>query len=205
MTKPKSCDCDLCLIKQNSSTNNVLNNTNLNNNLTDKNKIIESIIYHFIFRVGSLIKSKKEINSRVIHFINSINQEYNLSNDSTNINATINNIHKSVTDSGRFARYPLHISLNTIIDKELNYLKKIINGNLIISTINVVEEVKEVSENIKEVTENIKEVTENIKEVTENVKEVTENVKEVTVKECEVIKDDVEKLESSYYSYCVIS
>ena len=61
MTKPKSCDCDLCLIKQNSSTNNVLNNTNLNNNLTDKNKIIESIIYHFMFRVGSLIKSKKEI------------------------------------------------------------------------------------------------------------------------------------------------
>jgi methyl-accepting chemotaxis protein len=197
----------------------VLNNSNLNNNLTDKNKIIESIIYHFIFRIGSLIKSKKEINSRAIHFINSINQEYNLSNDSTNINATINNIHKSVTDSGRFARYPLHISLNTIIDKEINYLKKIINGNLIISTINAIEEVKEVTENIKEVTENvkevtenvkevtenIKEVTENVKEVTENVKEVTENVKEVTEKECEVIKDDVKKVESSYYSYCVIS
>ena len=86
MTKPKSCDCELCLLKQISTTNNVLNN----NILTDKHKIIESIIYHFIFRIGSLIKSKKEINTRVIDFINSINEEYNLSNDSTKINTTIN-------------------------------------------------------------------------------------------------------------------
>ena len=49
MTKPKLCDCELCLFKQNSTNNNVLN---------DKNKILESIIYHFIFRIGLLTTAR---------------------------------------------------------------------------------------------------------------------------------------------------
>jgi hypothetical protein len=216
MTKTKACDCDLCQFKLNPTIINVL---------SDKNKILESLIYHFIFRIGSLIKSKKEINSRAIHFISAINQDYDFSSDSTKINDKINTIHKNITDSDRFSRYPPHISLSTIIDKELNYLKKIMNINLtinnqpVLSTITekIIEKVEEkVEEKINEVIEKVQvKVEENIEEkVEEKINEIIEKVEEkveekIDEKIDEKVDEVIEKVEekvkdNNYLSYCVI-
>ena len=54
MPKNKNtCDCELCLFKTFPLDNPIVNNTD---------KIVEAIISHFIIRLGSLVKSQKEIN-----------------------------------------------------------------------------------------------------------------------------------------------
>ena len=68
MTKNKNtCDCELCLFKTFPLDNPLVNNSN---------KIVEAIIYHFIFRLGNLVKSRKDLNLYVLKFTAMINKSY---------------------------------------------------------------------------------------------------------------------------------
>ena len=117
MARNKSiCDCELCLFKTFPLDNPLVNDTD---------KIVEAIIYHFIFRLGSLVKSPKELNSRVIRFITIINQSYILSNDMIK---NINLIYKKLMGSGTCCKYSNNAPLNKLIKKEAIYLKTIISS-----------------------------------------------------------------------------
>ena len=117
MSRNKSiCDCELCLFKTFPLDNPLVN---------DADKIVEAIIYHFIFRLGSLVKSPKELNSRVIRFITIINKSYILSNDMIK---NINLIYKKLMGSGACCKYSNNAPLNKLIIKEATYLKTIIGS-----------------------------------------------------------------------------
>jgi hypothetical protein len=117
MSRNKSiCDCELCLFKTFPLDNPLVN---------DADKIVEAIIYHFIFRLGSLVKSPKELNSRVIRFITIINNSYILSNDMIK---NINLIYKKLMGSGTCCKYSNNVPLNKLIKKEATYLKTIIGS-----------------------------------------------------------------------------
>ena len=66
-TTLKNCDCELCLYKTFPYNNPLVN---------DKKKIVEAIVYHYIVRLSSLVKSRKDLNSYIIKFIMTINQSY---------------------------------------------------------------------------------------------------------------------------------
>ena len=110
-----TCDCEICLFKTFPLDNPLVNDTD---------KIVEAIIYHFIFRLGSLVRSPKELNSHIIRFISMINQSYILSTD---VIKNINSIY-TLMGSGTCCKYSNNPSLNKLIKKEATYLKIIINS-----------------------------------------------------------------------------
>ena len=111
-----NCDCGLCLFKTFPLGNPIAKNTD---------KIIEAIIYHFIFRLGSLVRSAKEVNSYVIRFISMINQSYISSND---IIKNIKLIYIKIMVSGTCCKYSNNSNINKLIQKEATYLKIIISS-----------------------------------------------------------------------------
>ena len=109
MTKNKNtCDCELCLYKTFPLDNPLAN---------DSTKVVEAIIYHFIFRLGHLVKSKKELNSHVIKFITMVNQSYLPL--STDIKETITTIYKKIIDSGQGCHFSTNVTLTKHIQKEM--------------------------------------------------------------------------------------
>ena len=114
-----NCDCELCLFKTFPLGNPIAKNTD---------KIIEAIIYHFIFRLGSLVKSAKEVNSYVIRFISMINQSYLTSNDTTQLIKNIKLIYIKIMVSGTCCKYSNNSNINKLIQKEATYLKIIISS-----------------------------------------------------------------------------
>ena len=118
MNKNKNnCDCELCLYKTFPLDNPLLQ---------DKDKIVEAIIYHFIFRLGNLVKSKKELNSHIIKFITMVNQSYLISSDQ--VIETINLLYKKIIDSGHGCRFSTNTTLTKHIQKETTYLQLIISS-----------------------------------------------------------------------------
>ena len=212
MSKNKnSCDCELCLFKTFPLDNPLVNNSN---------KIVESIIYHFIFRLGNLVKSRNDLNLYVLKFIAMINKCYL---PYTPLKETIELFHKKIINSGKGCHFSTNTSLTKLINKEATYLK------LIISSMEEevkVEEVKE--EEVKEEEVKAEEVKpeevkpEDVKEEEVKGEEVkgeevkVEEVKEKEVKgeevkpeevkgeECVVVEQKDATVESTG-SYCTIS
>ena len=190
MSKNKnSCDCELCLFKTFPLDNPLVNNSN---------KIVESIIYHFIFRLGNLVKSRKELNLHVLKFIATINQSYL---PYTPLKETIELLYKKIIGSGKGCHFSTNTTLTKLINKEAIYLK------LIISSIEVVLEIK-VSEEDKfeEVVKLEEEVVIEVKpeEVVLEQKDITEPEPVlVSVPEPEPVLVSVPAPEPG--SYCIIS
>ena len=184
MTKNKNtCDCELCLYKTFPLDNPLAN---------DSTKVVEAIIYHFIFRLGHLVKSKKELNSHVIKFITMVNQSYLPL--STDIKETITTIYKKIIDSGQGCHFSTNVTLTKHIQKETTYLK------LIISSM----EEKEVISPITIVIDDVIEVIYDIKTIKEDVEKVIDDIK--TIKN-DIVEDhkNIQDASGSYYSYCIIS
>ena len=120
MPKNKNtCDCELCLFKTFPLDNPIVNNTD---------KIIEAIIHHFVIRLGTLVKSQKEINSYVIRFITMVNQSYISSNNTSDLLKKIKLIYTNIMVSGICCKYSNNASMNKLIHKEASYLKTIISS-----------------------------------------------------------------------------
>ena len=217
-----NCDCELCIHKT-----LALDTTHLT-----KDKIIEAILYHFIFRLGNLVKSKKELNSQAIKFVGLIDQSY-LTSSSLDLNQTINLLYKKIIDFGKGCSNSTATSFTKLMHKEVTYLKLIIHSiedNKEVEKEVVEKEVVEVVE--KHVIEDIKtlqtDVVEDIakvekdlvedvktlqKDVVEDIKilqkDMVEGMKEIMVSLIEenivVDKKEVPDASGSYYSYCVIS
>ena len=202
MTKNKNtCDCELCLFKTFPLDNPLVNNSN---------KIVESIIYHFIFRLGNLVKSRNDLNLYVLKFIAMINKCYL---PYTPLKETIELFHKKIINSGKGCHFSTNTSLTKLINKEATYLKLIISS--------MEEEVKEEEVKAEEVKpEEVK--PEDVKEEEDKGEEVkgeevkVEEVKEKEVKgeevkpeevkgeECVVVEQKDATVESTG-SYCTIS
>jgi hypothetical protein len=138
MNKNKNnCDCELCLYKTFPLDNPLLQ---------DKDKIVEAIIYHFIFRLGNLVKSKKELNSHIIKFITMVNSSYLISSDQ--VIETINLLYKKIIDAGHGCRFSTNTTLTKHIQKETTYLQLIISSmdekEVVIEKKEVIIEKKEV-------------------------------------------------------------
>ena len=89
-TVKKNCDCELCLFKTFPIDNPLVN---------DKKKVIEAIIYHYIVRLSSLVKTRKDLNSYIIKFIVMINPSYlENSTETAELKETINVMYKDLTD-----------------------------------------------------------------------------------------------------------
>ena len=212
-----SCDCELCLYKTFPIDNPLLE---------DKNKIIEAIIYHFIFRLGNLVKSKKELNSHIVKFITMVNHHYLTSSDeSSKLKETIHLIDKKISDSGKGCHFSTNTTLNKHIQKEATYLKLIISSmednalskaKEVISPIEIKqieEEVKQLEKDITRIEEEITQIEEEEKVIEEKEKVIEEKVIEEKVIEEKVIEEMVDVIleqpnkpvivESK--SYCIIS
>jgi len=174
-TANKNCDCELCLFKTFPYNNPLAN---------DKKKIIEAIVYHYIVKLSSLVKSRKDLNSYIIKFIVTINQSYlENSNETAELKESINVMYKNLTDLGKCCRFSSNSSLTKLTHKEATYLKLIISalgeGDVenkkdkkdkkekkeeVISPIEIiVDEVTDVIEDVKHVVEDIKHVVEDVK------------------------------------------
>ena len=195
MSKNKnSCDCELCLFKTFPLDNPLVNNSN---------KIVESIIYHFIFRLGNLVKSRKELNLHVLKFIATINQSYL---PYTPLKETIELLYKKIIGSGKGCHFSTNTTLTKLINKEAIYLKLIIS-----SMEEVVLEIK-VSEEDK-FEEVVKPEEEVVKPEEEEVKPEEEEVIEVKPEEVVLEQKDITEPEPVLVSvpapepgsYCIIS
>ena len=203
-----SCDCELCLYKTFPLDNPLVN---------DQNKIVEAIVYHFIFRLGNLVKSKKELNSHIVKFITTVNHHYlTSSDDSSKLKETIYLIDKKIADSGKGCHFSTNTTLNKHIQKEATYLKLIISSmeddavkeqveeieqfepvEPVVET--VVEQVVEVEQVAEQVVEQVVEqvlkdqILEEVEQLEEQVEQVLEEVKQVEqeVKQVETQKDDM--------------
>jgi hypothetical protein len=119
-TNNKTCDCELCLFKTFPYNNPLAN---------DKKKIIEAIVYHYIVRLSSLVKSRKDLNSYIIKFIMTINQSYlEKPSDLNELKTSINVMYKNLTDLGKCCRFSSNSSLTKLTHKEATYLKLIISA-----------------------------------------------------------------------------
>ena len=198
-TTMKNCDCELCLFKTFPIDNPLVN---------DKKKIIEAIIYHYIVRLSSLVKTRKDLNSYIIKFIVMINPSYlENSTETAVLKEVINVTYKTLTDSGNCCRFSSNASLTKLTHKEVNYLKRVIS-----SMEEEVEQKKEVVSPIKIIIEDVSHVIDDAKMLVKDVKTLAEDIKEIipAVEECIMVeaKDipkHVQDASGSYYSYCVIS
>ncbi len=120
LKKPNMCDCELCLFETFPIDNPIINNTE---------KIIEAIIYHFIKNLGNSIKSRKELNSHIIHFITMIDQTYLSSKiNSNHLKEIINLFYKKIVDSKKAHYIPTYTLFSHLMHKEVLHLKLIINA-----------------------------------------------------------------------------
>ena len=213
-TNLKNCDCELCLYKTFPYNNPLAN---------DKKKIIEAIVYHYIVRLSSLVKSRKDLNSYIIKFIMTINQSYleNLNELKTSINI----MYKNLTDLGKCCRFSSNSSLTKLTHKEATYLKLIISSLGEGEEKDIKDKKEEVISPIKIIVDEVTDVINDVKTIVNDVQTVIEDVKMLAsdiiplVEECIMVeKKDISANETvptaavtaqdasgSYYSYCVIS
>jgi hypothetical protein len=183
MTKNKNtCDCELCLFKTFPLDNPLVN---------DSSKVIESIIYHFIFRLSNLVKSKKELKIQIIKFINMVNQPYL---PFAPLDETINVIYKKIIDSGNYARFSTNTSLTKLMNKEATYLKLIISSMM-------EEKVEDKVEVISPIIDDIKTLQTDIEKVIDDINAIKTDI----VEEVKPIIENIQDASGSYYSYCIIS
>lgn len=177
--KQNNCDCELCIHKT-----LALDTTHLT-----KDKIIEAILYHFIFRLGNLVKSKKELNSQAIKFVGLIDQSY-LTSSSLDLNQTINLLYKKIIDFGKGCSNSTATSFTKLMHKEVTYLKLIIHSIEDNKEVVVEKEVveKEVVEDISKVE---KEVVEDIKTLQTDVVEDIAKVEKDLVEDIKTLQTDV--------------
>jgi hypothetical protein len=208
-TALKYCDCELCLFKTFPIDNHLVN---------DKKKIVEAIIYHYIVRLSSLVKTRKDMNSYIIKFIVMINPSYlENSTETAELKEAINVMYKTLTDSGKCSRFSSNASLTKLTHKEVTYLKLVISsmGEEEIKK-EVKEEKKEVISPIKIIIEDVSHVIDDAKTLVKDVKTLVEDIKEIVpvVEECIMVEkkdipvsvpNGVTDASGSYYSYCVIS
>jgi hypothetical protein len=207
-TTIKNCDCEICLYKTTALDTPLV---------SDEKKIINAIIYHYIVRLSSLVKTRKDLNSYIIKFIVTINPSYlENCNNIDKLKETINVTYKSLTDLGKCCRFSSNASLTKLTHKEANYLKLIINSmeeeikneikeeikeeDKVISPIKII--VDEVIEDVKKIAEDVKTIVDDIKTLAEDVKPAMEGFILMESKETIPQAQDVS---GSYYSYCVIS
>ena len=192
-----ACDCELCLFKTFPLDNPLVN---------DQNKIVEAIVYHFIFRLGNLVKSKKDLILHISKFIAMINLAY-LPYDP--LKKTINVFYKEIIDSGKGCHFSTNTTLTKHINKEAAYL------NLIISSMTEEQEEEVKKEQTEEVVSPITIVIDDVKEVIDDIKTLQTDIENV-IDDIKTIKSDivedvkeivpiVENASGSYNSYCVIS
>jgi len=174
--------------------------------VNDKKKVIEAIVHHYIVRLSSLVKTRKDLNSYIIKFIMTINQSYlENSTETAELKESINVMYKKLTDSGSCCRFSSNASLTKITHKEVNYLK------LVISSMGEeeVEKKKEVVSPIKIIIEDViddaKTLVKDVKTLVEDIKEIVPAVEECIMVEKKDIPLQVQDVSGSYYSYCVIS
>jgi hypothetical protein len=179
------CDCELCLFKTFPLDNPLVN---------DQHKIVEAIIYHFIFRLGNLVKSKKDLILHISKFIAMIHQSY-LPYEP--IKETINVFYKKIIDSGKGCHFSTNTTLTKHINKEAAYLK------LIISSMTEEKE-EEVISPVSIVIDDVKEVIDDIKTLQTDIENVIDDIKTIKADIVEDVKEIVHA-SGSYYSYCVIS
>lgn len=189
------CECELCLFKTFPLDNPLVN---------DQNKIVEAIIYHFIFRLGNLVKSKKDLILHISKFIAMINLSY-LPYDP--LKKTINVFYKEIIDSGKGCHFSTNTTLTKHINKEAAYLKLIISSmteekaekaEIVSPVAIVIDDVKEVIDDIKTLQTDIEHVIDDIKTIKSDI---VEDVKEIVP----IIDNKIENASGSYNSYCVIS
>jgi len=189
------CDCELCLFKTFPLDNPLVN---------DQHKIVEAIIYHFIFRLGNLVKSKKDLILHISKFIAMINHSYL---PYTSIKETINVFYKQIIDSGKGCHFSTNTTLTKHINKEAVYLKLIISSmteekaekaEIVSPVAIVIDDVKEVIDDIKTLQTDIEHVIDDIKTIKSDI---VEDVKEIVP----IIDNKIEDASGSYNSYCVIS
>ena len=186
----KNCDCELCLFKTFPYNNPLAN---------DNKKIIEAIVYHYIVRLSSLVKSRKDLNSYIIKFIVTINQSYlESSSDMNELKTSINIMYKNLTDLGKCCRFSPNASLTKFTHKEATYLK------LIISSLGDVEEE---NEEIVEVVSPIKIIVDLVEDAPIDVPIETAVTTVTAVTEDGVLVDlpIQQDVSGSYLSYCSIS
>ena len=191
-----ACDCELCLFKTFPLDNPLVN---------DQNKIVEAIVYHFIFRLGNLVKSKKDLILHISKFIAMINLAY-LPYDP--LKKTINVFYKEIIDSGKGCHFSTNTTLTKHINKEAAYL------NLIISSMTEEQEEEVKKEQTEEVVspitiviDDVKEVIDDIKTLQTDIENVIDDIKTIKADIVEDVKEivHIEDASGSYYSYCVIS
>ena len=183
----KNCDCELCLFKTFPYNNPLAN---------DNKKIIEAIVYHYIVRLSSLVKSRKDLNSYIIKFIVTINQSYlESSSDMNELKTSINIMYKNLTDLGKCCRFSSNSSLTKLTHKEATYLKLIISS------------LEEENEEIVEVVSPIKIIADLVEDAP-----IEAPIKTVEAAEAAVAEDGVlvdlpiqQDVSGSYLSYCSIS
>ena len=216
-TANKNCDCELCLYKTFPYNNPLAN---------DKKKIIEAIVYHYIVRLSSLVKSRKDLNSYIIKFIITINQSYlENSSDLNELKTSINIMYKNLSDLGKCCRFSSNSSLTKLTHKEATYLKLIISALGEGEEENKKDKKEEVISPIKIIVDEVTDVINDVKTIVNDVQTVIEDVKMLAsdiiplVEECIMVeKKDISANETvptaavtaqdasgSYYSYCVIS
>ena len=213
-TTLKNCDCELCLYKTFPYNNPLVN---------DKNKIIEAIVYHYIVRLSSLVKSRKDLNSYIIKFIITINQSYlENSSDLNELKTSINIMYKNLSDLGKCCRFSSNSSLTKLTHKEATYLKLIISAlgegdDKNKEIVEVVSPIKIIVDEVTDVINDVKTIVNDVKTVIEDVKTLATDIIPV-LEECIMVeKKDISANETvptavtaqdasgSYYSYCVIS
>jgi hypothetical protein len=200
-TNNKNCDCELCLFKTFPYNNPLAN---------DKKKIIEAIVYHYIVRLSSLVKSRKDLNSYIIKFIITINQSYlENSTETAELKESINVMYKNLTDLGKCCRFSSNSSLTKLTHKEATYLK------LIISALEEGEEndkEKDKKDKKEEVISPIKIIVDLVEDAP--IEKVTAVTAVTSIAEDGVLVDlpiqqdvsgNLQDVSGSYLSYCSIS
>ena len=214
-TTLKNCDCELCLYKTFPYNNPLVN---------DKKKIVEAIVYHYIVRLSSLVKSRKDLNSYIIKFIITINQSYlENSNETSELKTSINIMYKNLSDLGKCCRFSSNSSLTKLTHKEATYLKLIISAlgegdDKNKEIVEVVSPIKIIVDEVTDVINDVKTIVNDVQTVIEDVKMLASDIIPL-VEECIMVeKKDISANETvptaaataqdasgSYYSYCVIS
>jgi len=204
-----NCDCELCILKT----------LTLDKRMTT-DKIVESILYHFIFRLGSLVKSKKELYTKAIKFIGLVNPSYLSKNENNELNERIDLLYKNIIDFGKGCRTSTKTSFTKLIHKEATYLKIIINTldtnkHQEDQPVKIVEDFKTIVEDIITVKEDVKTLVETVendlKTLVDDVKPLIVDIKNFVVIHPEEKKEAIDPSgvvqdpSGSYYSYCVIS
>jgi hypothetical protein len=172
------CECALCFYKKNQLDNLVFDNDN----------VIEAIIRHFIFRLGSLVKSPKKIETFVMLFINLVDPAYIiLNNDSSEkLKQSINIIYKDIMAGGHILQYSTNTSITKVMNKEAEYLKALIKS------LDDQEQMIREKENMRQEQQVDKQEVELVEKVEEVKQPIVDQVAHITTV---VIIEDLERIE----------